>query len=62
LVDGGVSVFASRNPADYQIAGNEVCGTVGTAGNGCNPLINIAGNAASSGAAIMGYGIIDGRG
>jgi polygalacturonase len=62
LVDGGVTVFASRNPADYQIAGNETCGTVGTAGNGCNPLFNIANNAASSGAGIMGYGVIDGRG
>src|SRR5271170_2969900 len=62
LVDGGVTVFASRNPADYQITGNEVCGTVGTAGNGCNPLFNIAGNATSTGAGIMGYGVIDGRG
>jgi polygalacturonase len=62
LVDGGVTVFASRNPADYQIIGNEVCGTVGSAGNGCNPLFNIAGNAASTGAGIMGYGVIDGRG
>src|SRR5277367_2861253 len=62
LVDGGVTVFASRNPADYQIAGNETCGTVGTAGNGCNPLFNIANNATSSGAGIMGYGVIDGRG
>src|SRR5271156_6370072 len=49
LVDGGVTVFASRNPADYQIAGKETCGTVGTAGNGCNPLINIASNATSTG-------------
>jgi polygalacturonase len=62
LVDGGVTVFASRNPADYQISGAETCGTVGTAGNGCNPLFNIAKNAASSGAGIMGYGVIDGRG
>jgi polygalacturonase len=62
LVDGGVTVFASRNPADYQISGAETCGTVGTAGNGCNPLFNIANNAASSGAGIMGYGVIDGRG
>jgi Glycosyl hydrolases family 28/Bacterial Ig-like domain (group 3) len=62
LVDGGVTVFASRNPADYQIAGNETCGTVGTAGNGCNPVININKNAASTGSGIMGYGIIDGRG
>jgi polygalacturonase len=62
LVDGGVTVFASRNPADYQISGAETCGTVGTAGNGCNPLFNIAKNATSSGAGIMGYGVIDGRG
>jgi Glycosyl hydrolases family 28/Bacterial Ig-like domain (group 3) len=62
LVDGGVTVFASRNPADYQVSGAETCGTVGTAGNGCNPLFNIAGNASSTGAGIMGYGVIDGRG
>src|SRR5277367_5176728 len=53
LVDGGVTVFASRNPADYQISGAETCGTVGTAGNGCSPLFNIAGNATSTGAGIM---------
>lgn len=62
LVDGGVTVFASRNPADYQISGAETCGTVGTSGNGCNPLFNVAGNKASTGAGIMGYGVIDGRG
>jgi polygalacturonase len=62
LVDGGVTVFASRNPADYQVSGAETCGTAGTAGNGCNPLFNIAGGKASSGAGIMGYGLIDGRG
>jgi polygalacturonase len=64
LVDGGVTVFASRNPADYQstASGAETCGTVGTAGNGCNPLFNVAGNASSTGAGIMGYGVIDGRG
>jgi polygalacturonase len=62
LVDGGVTVFASRNPADYQISGAETCGTVGTAGNGCSPLFNIAKNATSSGVGIMGYGVIDGRG
>lgn len=62
LVDGGVTVFASRNPADYQVSGAETCGTVGTQGNGCNPLFNIAGNKASTGAGIMGYGVIDGRG
>lgn len=62
LVDGGVTVFASRNPADYQIAAKETCGTVGSAGNGCNPLFNVANNATSSGAGIMGFGVIDGRG
>jgi hypothetical protein len=60
LVDGGVTVFGSRNPADYQVTtpGVETCGTVGTAGNGCLPLIT----ASAANAAIMGYGVIDGRG
>ncbi|HSY68714.1 MAG TPA: glycosyl hydrolase family 28 protein [Edaphobacter sp.] len=60
LVDGGVTVFGSRNPADYQVttAGAETCGTVGTAGNGCLALIT----ASAANAAIMGYGVIDGRG
>jgi hypothetical protein len=62
LVDGGVTVFASRNPADYQISGKETCGTVGTAGNGCNPLFNVNSGNTSTGAGIMGYGVIDGRG
>ena len=60
LVDGGVTVFGSRNPADYQVttSGVETCGTVGTAGNGCLPLIT----ASAANAGIMGYGVIDGRG
>ena len=62
VVDGGVTVFASRNPADYQIAGKETCGTVGTSGNGCNPILNVNGGATSTGSGIMGYGVIDGRG
>ena len=64
LVDGGVTVFASRNPADYQVAGTgvETCGTVGTAGNGCNPLFKVNNNSTSTGSGIMGYGVIDGRG
>ena len=61
LVDGGVTVFASRNPEDYQLTGDvEKCGTVGTKGNGCKHLIGNNGNI--TGSAIMGYGIIDGRG
>jgi Glycosyl hydrolases family 28/Bacterial Ig-like domain (group 3) len=57
IVDGGVTVFASRNPADYQVTGAETCGTVGTAGDGCKNLIT-----PSNGSSIMGYGVIDGRG
>jgi len=60
LVDGGVTVFGSRNPQDYQVttAGVETCGTVGTAGNGCLALIT----ASAANSSIMGYGVIDGRG
>ena len=64
LVDGGVTVFASRNPADYQVgtpsSSQDTCGTIGTHGNGCIQLISFASGASGSG--IMGYGVIDGRG
>lgn len=61
LVDAGVTVFGSRNPADYQstATGVETCGTVGTKGNGCNPLITASN---TTGAGVMGYGIVNGRG
>jgi polygalacturonase len=63
LVDAGVTVFASRNPADYQRPGKvETCGTLGPRGGGCQPLIISNGNHPSTGSGIMGYGIIDGRG
>ena len=39
IVDGGVTVFASRNPADYQTSSTEQCGSYGASGNGCNPLL-----------------------
>ena len=60
VVDGGVTLFGSRNPADYQSSSStaETCGTVGPSGNGCMALISATG--ANSG--IMGYGVIDGRG
>jgi hypothetical protein len=63
LVDGGVTVFASRNPADYQIgtpsSTQDTCGTDGPNGNGCNNLITVG---ASTGSGLMGYGVIEGRG
>ena len=66
IVDGGVTVFASRNPADYQVGtvsgSQDACGTDGNNGNGCNPLIKINNNSSSTGSGIMGYGIINGRG
>jgi len=72
LVDAGVTLFASRNPADYQVSGQPACGTLGASdgstlgtATGCVPFISIRGN--SSG--LMGtqsssgsQGLINGRG
>ena len=68
LIDAGVTLYASLNPADYQIASQypaNTCGTVSAAGGGCSPFITFAG----SGAGLMGtrgpdgsLGAIDGRG
>jgi polygalacturonase len=70
LVDTGVTLYASRNPASYQIAGRSPCGTITADGNGCSPFITIASRSAHN--AIMGtggagngrgrLGVIDGRG
>ncbi len=63
IIDGGVTLYGSRNPADYQngtVSGTqEACGTIGTHGNGCGALIKSKG---TNGSGIMGYGVIDGRG
>jgi polygalacturonase len=58
IVDTGVSVFASRNPRDYDTSPGG-CGVVPSRGPGCKSLIN-ARNAPGSG--IMGEGAIDARG
>jgi polygalacturonase len=61
IVDGGVTVYASRNPEKYQAPSptNAVCGTNGPYGvnQGCAGLITI-----SSGGGVFGYGVIDGQG
>jgi|GEM_PF-1424807 len=71
LVDAGVTVFASKVGADYQVgtpsSSQDTCGVNGTHGNGCYPLINVgqsslSGTSSKSNAALMGYGIINGRG
>jgi polygalacturonase len=46
VVRSGVTLFASRNPASYQIAGKSQCGTITAAGDGCSPFITIASHSA----------------
>jgi polygalacturonase len=64
LIDAGVTLYASLNPADYQVSGQATCGTIASTGNGCEPFITVNGEDA----AIMGtqsdgsQGLIDGRG
>lgn len=58
LIDKGVTLFASRDPALYQTAPGS-CGIVNQSGHGCKPLISVQ---HVSDAGIMGYGVIDGRG
>jgi polygalacturonase len=62
IVDGGVTVFASRNPADFQSSHTEQCGGYGPSGNGCNTLISFNNGGTNVGSGIYGYGVIDGRG
>lgn len=64
VFDSSVTLYASRNPADYQIAGRETCGTVGK-GGGCAPLLTLSGahtGLASTPDAAGRRGRIDGRG
>jgi polygalacturonase len=58
LIDAGTVLFASRNPRDYDVSPGS-CGVVNQAGRGCKPLIS--GDHVAH-AAVMGYGVIDGRG
>ena len=65
LLDSGVTLYGSLNPATYQVSGKPTCGTVATDSGGCKPLITIAG--ANAGVEAVrsssgGQGRIDGRG
>ncbi|MFE5581362.1 pectinesterase family protein [Kitasatospora sp. NPDC056531] len=65
LLDSSVTLYGSRNPADYQISGKPTCGTLASSSGGCKPLISVAG--ADAGieavrAADGSQGRIDGRG
>jgi len=58
-IDTGVTLFASRNPADFD-NGPGTCGTATSSDpNACNPFILASGTANSG---IVGAGAIDGRG
>jgi len=69
LVDAGVTVFGSKVGSDYYSGtSGQACG-VNTSGSAsaCYPLITVSGSSpngssSSTGAALMGYGIINGRG
>jgi polygalacturonase len=68
LIDDGVTLYASLNPADYQIPSQypaNTCGTVSANGGGCYPFITFGGSDSS----LMGtrgpgggMGAVDGRG
>ena len=58
LVDGGVTLYGSRDPADYALQPGG-CGIITEKGHGCRALINGEG---LHDAGIMGDGVIDGRG
>jgi len=59
-IDKGVTLFASRNPRDFdKTTGSKTCGVLASKGDGCHALIT-ATNTKKSG--VVGEGIIDGRG
>ena len=58
LVDPGVTVFASRNPRDYDVQSGS-CGIVASSSPGCQPVISLS---SVSNSAVMGFGTINGRG
>ena len=58
LIDKGVTLYASRNPTDYELSEGS-CGLVSDALSGCHPLITAR---SATGSAIMGDGVIDGQG
>ncbi len=58
LIDSSVTLLASRNPRDFDVTAG-ACGIVSRGGRGCKPLIGVN---RADGAAVMGGGVIDGRG
>lgn len=58
LLDKGVTLYASRNPKDFDTVPG-TCGTSGAESRPCKPLIGVHD---AQHAAVMGEGVIDGRG
>jgi len=58
LIDAGVTLYASRDPKDFEVSPGS-CGVVNEKGRGCRALLN--GDNVPD-AAVMGDGVIDGRG
>ena len=58
LIDKATTLYGSRNPRDYELSPGS-CGVITEKGHGCRALINGDG---VDDAAVMGDGVIDGRG
>ena len=58
LIGANTILYGSRNPRDYDVTPGS-CGIVNKTGHGCKPLIS---GDHIAGAAVMGDGVIDGRG
>jgi polygalacturonase len=58
-VDAGVTLFATRNPLDFDAGRAGLCGAANSSNSTCYALINVAGMANVS---IVGAGTLDGRG
>jgi polygalacturonase len=58
LIDAGTTLYGSNDPRDYDLSPGS-CGIVDKKGHGCKALIS---GEHVAGAAVMGGGIIDGRG
>jgi polygalacturonase len=63
IVDGGVTLYASRKASDYQVSGSsETCGSYGASGSACKYFFTFANGSSNTGCGIYGYGVIDLRG
>ena len=65
VIDAGTTLYATRVAKQYQSSSSDVCGTIASSDNGCNPFIKITGaNAGVEGIrdSSGSQGTIDGRG